>query len=233
METDRYPDKRLYGVFDEDEVTGLFVFYIIEDEKYMEMLAGLSRNEKAYDEMFAYLENNCQGYDADFIFNPKNHLMVNQLKERGADFCQEQQYMIYTHVPVKADNDDIEILSDKYLEQYCALHTKDCYWTGDKVARTPDRFRVYLAIRDDEVVGYTDVTYTFEENEPVDVFVKEKYRNQGYGRKLLSRALSDNEPKEMILQVDTDNAPAVHLYESLGFKVKENRNMVTVHWRKI
>ena len=72
-----------------------------------------------------------------------------------------------------------------------------------------------------------------QEIQDLDLFVKEEYRNQGYGRKLLTKALLDNEPKEMVLQVDVNNAPAVHLYDSLGFKVRENRNMITVHWRKI
>lgn len=234
VEADKNPSKTVLGVFDKDTVTGIFVFYIIEEEKYMEMLAGLSRDKQAYDELFAYLEKEYSGYDADFIFNPQNYLLADKLKERKAEFKEEQQTMCYTHISLDADTDDIVLLSDKYLEQYCGIHDDDGrYWTGEKTARATDRFRVYLAVKDEKVVGYIDVTYQFDENEPIDLFVKEEYRNQGYGRKLLARALKDNEPKEMVLQVDVNNAPAVHLYDSLGFRTKENRNTVTVHWRKI
>ena len=42
LETDRSPDKHMYGIFENNQMIGLFVFYVIEDEKYMEMLVGLS-----------------------------------------------------------------------------------------------------------------------------------------------------------------------------------------------
>jgi ribosomal protein S18 acetylase RimI-like enzyme len=200
----------------------------------MEMLAGLSRQKQAYDEMFDYMKHNYEGYDADFIFNPNNYLLRNKLEENQAEFCEEQQTMYFTHVPLDTETDEIRLFSEEYYQQYCAIHDDDGrYWTGEKTSKAPERFHIYLALKDNVVVGYTDVTYTFDENEPIDLFVKEEYRNQGYGRKLLTRALIDNEPKEMVLQVDINNAPAVHLYESLGFRVRENRNMITVHWRKI
>lgn len=233
LETDRSPDKHMYGIFENDKIIGLFVFYVIEEEKYMEMLVGLSRLGKAYDEMFDYLNKNYEGYDADFIFNPENYLLRNKLTEKNAEFCEEQQTMYFTHIPLE-DNNDVVAYSPEYYQQYCAIHDDDGrYWTGEKTVRAPERFHVYLALKDDKVVGYTDVTYTFDENEPVDLFVKEEYRNQGFGRKLLTRALIDNEPKEMVLQVDVNNALAVHLYESLGFTVKKGRNSITAHWRNI
>ena len=40
----------------------------------------------------------------------------------------------------------------------------------------------YVAVEDGKVVGYMDVTYTFKENEPFDLFVLEEYRRMGYGR---------------------------------------------------
>ena len=233
LETDRSPDKHMFGVFADNQITGLFVFYVIEDEHYMDMLAGLSRQKQAYDEMFDYMKHNYEGYDADFIFNPQNYLLKNILEEKKAEFCEEQQTMYFTHVPLESDNDVIAF-SPAYYQQYCDIHDDNGrYWTGEKTARATDRFHIYLALKNDKVIGYTDVTYGFDENEPIDLFVKEEYRNQGYGRKLLTKALLDNEPKEMVLQVDVNNAPAVHLYDSLGFKVRENRNMITVHWRKI
>ena len=51
-------DKRCFGVFRDDELTGLFVFLILPEEKYMELLNGLSEEAGAYDELFLYLEEN-------------------------------------------------------------------------------------------------------------------------------------------------------------------------------
>ena len=117
---------------------------------------------------------------------------------------------------------------DQYAEQYCAIHNKDMYWTGEKVMQAQDRFHTFLAIRDGRVVGYIDVTCTFKENEPFDLFVPEEYRRMGYGRKLLAKALEANAPNAMSVLVDADNVPAIRLYASMGFAKKQN--ILTAHW---
>ena len=76
-----------------------------------------------------------------------------------------------------------------------------------------------------------DVTYCFEENEPFDLLVLEKYRRKGYGRKMLAKALEMNHPKQMMLLVDVDNMPAIRLYESMGFETADGQNSLTAHWR--
>ena len=113
---------------------------------------------------------------------------------------------------------------------YCAIHNKDMYWTGEKVMQAQDRFRTFLAIHDGKVVGYMDVTYIFQENEPFDLFVLEEYRRRGYGRKLLAKALEMNQPNGMMLLVDVDNDPAIRLYESMGFVKVQGQNNLTAHW---
>ena len=128
------------------------------------------------------------------------------------------------------DTTGVELLSEQYTEQYCAIHSKDMYWTGEKVAQAQDHFRTFLAIHNGKVVGYMDVTYTYNENEPFDLFVLEEYRRMGYGRKLLVKALEMNQPNGMMLLVDVDNAPAISLYESMGFTKVQGQNNLTAHW---
>ena len=99
------------------------------------------------------------------------------------------------------------------------------------MAQAQERFRTFLAIHDGKVVGYLDVTYIFKENEPFDLFVLTEYRRRGYGRKLLAKALEQNEPNGMMLLVDADNVPAIHLYESMGFAKVQGQNNLTAHWR--
>lgn len=60
-------------------------------------------------------------------------------------------------------------------------------------------------------------------------FVKEEYRNQGYGKKLLKRALEMNKPNKMIVLVNVDNTVAINLYKSLGFEKLENSNSLVAH----
>ena len=74
------------------------------------------------------------------------------------------------------------------------------------------------------------MTHCFAENEPYDLLVLEEYRGMGYGRKLLAKALERNQPNGMMLLVDADNDPAIHLYESVGFAKVQGQNNLTAHW---
>lgn len=218
------------GVYNDDQMIGLFVFLVLRDEKYIEMLVGLSRDKEAYLEVLHYLEQCYPGYIADFVFNPGNYLLKELLDFRNAEYGPEQQKMVLGIPVLGIDTTGVELLSDQYAEQYCAIHNKDMYWTGEKVAQAQDHFRTFLAIHDNKVVGYMDVTYTFKENEPFDLFVLEEYRRMGYGRKLLVKALEMNQPNGMMLLVDVDNAPAISLYESMGFTKVQGQNNLTAHW---
>lgn len=218
------------GVYREDRLTGLFAFLRLPDEKYMELLAGLSRERDAYQELFGYLERHCPGYQADFVFNPRNYLLKELLAQRQAEFDPEQQKMVLTAPPAGIDTCGIEPLSGRYAAQYCAIHSKDVYWTGEKVLQAQDRFRTFLAIRDGAVAGYIDVTCTLPENEPYDLLVLPEYRRMGYGRKLLASAVGANAPNGMMLYVDADNAPVIGLYTSMGFAAVPGQNNLTAHW---
>ena len=225
------PDRHcVLGVYNEEQMIGLFVFLVLQDEKYIEMLAGLSREKEAYQEALHYLEQCHPGYSADFVFNPGNFLMKELLDQRKAEFEPEQQKMVLEAPVLGIDTIGVELLSDRYAEQYCDIHNKDMYWTGEKVMQAQDRFRTFLAIHEGKVVGYMDVTCTFEENEPFDLLVLEEYRRKGYGRKLLAKALEMNAPNGMMLLVDVDNDPAIRLYESMGFAKVQGQNNLTAHW---
>ena len=225
------PDRHcVLGIYREEQMIGLFAFLVIRDEHYIEMLVGLSREKEAYLEMFRYLKHHFPGYSADFVFNPGNFILKELLELRNADFEPEQQKMVLGTPILGLDTTGVELLSEKYKEQYCAIHYKDMYWTGEKVVQAQDRFRTFLAIHDGKVVGYMDVTYIYKENEPTDLFVLEEYRRMGYGRKLLAKALEMNQPNGMMLLVDIDNDPAIRLYESMGFAKVQGENNLTAHW---
>ena len=225
------PDKHcVWGVFQNEQLVGLFAFLVLPDEKYMQMLVGLSRDKAAYQEMLNHLAQNYPSYDADFVFNPGNNLLKEQLEARGAEFEPEQQKMVLGTPVLGMNTAGVELLSGKYIPQYLAIHSKDMYWTGEKVVTAPDRFRTFLAIHEGKVIGYLDVTHCFAENEPYDLFVLEDYRKMGYGRKMLAKALEMNHPSGMMLLVDVDKDPAIRLFESMGFIKAEHQNTLTAHW---
>lgn len=223
------PDRHcVFGVYREETLIGLFAFLVIRDEQYAEMLVGLSWEKSAYQEALQYLEQHFPGYGVDFVFNPGNSLLREQLRLRKADFEPEQQKLVQEAPAPKIDTTSIVPLSSQYAKQYCAIHNKDMYWTGEKVAQAQDRFHTFLAVHDGRVVGYIDVTCTFKENEPYDLLVLEEYRRMGYGRKLLAKALEANAPNAMSVLVDADNAPAIRLYASMGFAKRQT--ILAAHW---
>lgn len=225
------PEKHcVIGVFQEKRMVGLFAFLVLRDERYCEMLVGLSRDRETYQELFLYLEQNYPAYDVDFVFNPENALLKEQLESKRAEFWPEQQKMVLGTPARGIDTANAELYSGKYAQQYLAIHSKDVYWTGEKVITAQDRFRILLAVCGDRVVGYLDVTCCFDENEIYDLFVLEDYRRMGYGRKMLAKALEMNRYSGMMLLTDADNDPAIRLFESMGFEKVKHQNSLTARW---
>lgn len=223
------PSHQILGIFEEEEIVGLFVFLVVEEEAYIEMLAGLSRVAKAYEEMLAFLKENYKGYEVDFVYNPGNYLLHDLLRNEKSEFYAEQQKMVLKEAVSYKSDHQIQLYSPEYREQYISIHSNDGYWTADKVIDASDRFRIILAVENNEVVGYIDVTYKYDENEPYDLYVKEEYRNRGYGKAMLARAVELNRPKAMMFLVDADNTAAIALGESLGFRRSVGENSITAH----
>ena len=206
LESVNKKDNITFEIFDHNNnIIGFFVFLVIEEEKYAEMIVGLSDNELAYYELFDYLFDNYKGYNIDFVYNPNNNYLNKLLNEYNANFEVEQQKMqLIKFNNIKRKNEVI-LYSDKYKEEYVNIHLKDTYWTGDKVLTALDRFRVILAIKDNKVVGYVDITHKYDENEPYDVYVLEEYRNMGIATDMLSYAIELDKNKRIMLLVDIDN----------------------------
>ena len=224
------PEKLVLGILEDGIQQGLFVFSILKDDRYVEMLAGFSRSGEAYEAMAEYLLEHFPGFEADFVFNPANDLLTELLKRRGAEIDQEQQYMKLTGNPPAVDTEGIELLSEPWQEEYIALHNKDMYWTGERIVEEPDYYRVLIALENQRVVGYVDVSWPKDPNYICDLLVAEESRGKGWGRKLLAKAIEMNGSSGMELDVFTNNIPALRLYESMGFTRVEGRNTVSAFW---
>ncbi len=218
------------GVYQGETLIGLFVYLVIREEKYAEMILGLSKIEAAYSEMMEYLQSNFSGFHCDFVFNPRNKMLYRLLEEQGASFDKEQTKMVLQRIVPTRIPENIVPYTPYYWTGYQAIHDDtERYWTAEKTVSRPDRFRVFLALDGDEVVGYMDVTVGFDENEPFDLFVREDMRRKGYGRGLLAKAVEENRPKGMTCLVDYDNTAAINLYRSMGFVKDEFGGNLTAY----
>ncbi len=210
-------DKKAYIVADGEKVNGLFVWLILPNEKYIEMLIGLSKEESSIREMLTFIENEYKGYQLDFVINPRHDLFCNLLQSKGAKFEEEQQWMAWE---IETENQypyDIVLLTQEYEAQYIDKHNKDTYWTAEKVIRENDKFRVFLAIHEEKVVGYIDVTYCYEKNEIYDLWVNDEFKDKQYEQALLQTAIRMNKPKGMLFLVDVNNYDEMEILKSVGF----------------
>lgn len=222
------PGQTVIGVFQDDEPAGLFVFIVSPDDQNVEMKVNVCRSAEAYEAVIEYMQEEYAGYQADFVFNPDNRLLTDLLIRKGAAFDPVQVRMVFSGNCPAIDTEGVEVLSERYHEQYLAMHTRDVFWTGDKVIEA-DKFRVFIGVENGSVAGYLDVTCKMGENEVYNLQVKDPARETEWSRKLLAKALEMNRPNGMIVLANEDTAE-VNLFESVGFEKVPEQRYATVTW---
>ena len=78
-----------------------------------------------------------------------------------------------------------------------------------------------VAKENDEIVGFAGLSTCLDEATLNNIVVKKSHRNRGIGGELLEALIelcSELRMRTFTLEVDTENAPAIHLYEKFGFK---------------
>ena len=222
-------DKHAFAISENGITIGLFVWIVLPDDRYIEMLIGFTKKEEAFAEMLAYMEKNYCGYQMDLVFNPQNTAISRPLKLKGAIFDTEQQKMILIGPAPNVSTNHIELLSDKWTKQYCDLHSTDTYWTAERILLAQDKFRVLLAVKDGQVLGYLDVQCCYEINEIYALFVRPEAARQGYELALLVKAIKLNRPNQMMVVVDVDAEEETGLYTAAGFGKLEGQNSITAY----
>ena len=77
-----------------------------------------------------------------------------------------------------------------------------------------------VAVEDEEVLGYVGTQTVMDESDMMNIAVLPRCRRQGIAEKLitvLADALVERGSKSLALEVRVSNAPAIALYEKLGF----------------
>lgn len=77
-----------------------------------------------------------------------------------------------------------------------------------------------------KVVGFVSATVSFDQSDILQVCVEQSMRRQGLGKELLKRLeniMKEKGVKELFLEVNENNAPALALYSSMNFSFLSKR----------
>lgn len=216
------PDPRVLVIRNDARMLqGVFNLFIIPEERYIETDWGFVNAPSVYDDLIAYLHNAYPGYHLDAVVTKSNQTMFEAYRKNGLAYQEEQILMDLKEYTPKPVNADIVRYRPEYEVSYRAIHDDEgVYWTADRMLKALDEHYVFIAVENGEAVGYVEMTACDDENVPIQLLVKPECRGKGYGRALIQKAIENNFPRKMVLDVDADNIVSLNLYLSLGFQEK-------------
>ena len=120
---------------------------------------------------------------------------------------------------------EITMMTSAHISQIAEME-KQCFsdpWSENSVAsELGNPLSLWLVALDgDTVAGYVGSQSVLDAADMMNVAVHPAYRRQGIGRELvlaLSERLKEKGVVRLMLEVRQSNAPAIALYESLGFQ---------------
>ena len=112
---------------------------------------------------------------------------------------------------------DLENIKD------CLLTDFDNFWSYNILKQElENKNTTYIVAKENnEVVGFAGISTCLDEATLNNIVVKKSCRGRGIGGELLESLIDlcgDLHMRTFTLEVDTENAPAIHLYERFGFK---------------
>lgn len=108
------------------------------------------------------------------------------------------------------DGSLISSLESNFKDVFLTHHIKD-----DLINNPFSKYLVY--IKDDKIMGFINYTYIYDRIEIININVKDDYKRQGIGSKLLTEVLN-NKVINFTLEVNKTNLPAITFYKNHGFK---------------
>ena len=113
--------------------------------------------------------------------------------------------------------DDLEQMKDTLYSDF------DNFWSYNILKQElENKNTTYIVAKENnEVVGFAGISTCLDEATLNNIGVKKSCRGRGIGGELLESLIDlcgDLHMRTFTLEVDTENAPAIHLYEKFGFK---------------
>jgi len=124
----------------------------------------------------------------------------------------------------------IETFQPKHIDQVYDISAEafPLPWSKEELLKeTYNEASVNLvSLIDDEVVGYLQCWYTFDEADLINIAVKSSHKREGIAHAMmiyLLEILRQKEIANIFLEVRVSNLPAQKLYESFHFKIVNRR----------
>lgn len=113
--------------------------------------------------------------------------------------------------------EDLEQMKDTLYSDF------DNFWSYNILKQElENKNTTYIVAKENnEVVGFAGISTCLDEATLNNIVVKKSCRGRGIGGELLESLIdlcADLHMRTFTLEVDTENAPAIHLYEKFGFK---------------
>lgn len=99
----------------------------------------------------------------------------------------------------------------------------DNFWTPNILKEElQNNFSTYICAKlNNKIIGFAGIKDTVDQMEITNIVVKKDFRNKGIGNTLLKELINlskKSKKKQIILEVNVTNIPAIKLYEKNGFK---------------
>jgi hypothetical protein len=175
--------------------------------------------------MINYLRNNYKAYNIDFVYPVANKKMIKWLQNINAIFDNPQLCMevaLNNFVP-SINVKKIKELSSDYYKGYANIHNdKDRFWTSEKIIKALNIFTPFIAIYEEKIIGYIDITYGEKISEIYDLFEMDEYRNCGFIEVLINEGVKNvlDSNNKVIVHIDMNDS-LERIYEKFGFIKKE------------
>jgi GNAT superfamily N-acetyltransferase len=125
---------------------------------------------------------------------------------------------------------EIKELSLNYYKEYSKIHNDEGrFWTSEKVIKALNIFKPFVAIYENRVIGYIDITYGKGIMELYDLLVIDEYRNYGFAEALINEAVENvlNSNNKVIVHIGV-NSSLEKMYEQFGFIKKGISQYVSI-----
>ena len=100
----------------------------------------------------------------------------------------------------------------------------DKFWSFDVLKHDfkDNHSRYVVAKINNEIVGFAGIKIILDEADIMNIVTKKIFRNQGIGKLLLENLIQLAKSLNLTsitLEVNEENAPAIHLYKKFGFEI--------------